>query len=41
MIMDKEPTEEEILAQQIAHLDEEGDRIGDPLTPVQQPEGGA
>lgn len=26
-----EPTEEEILAQQLAHLDKEGDRIGDPL----------
>jgi len=30
-----EPTPEEIAAQQLAHLDEEGDRMGNPLAAEQ------
>lgn len=37
--MANELTDEEILAQQLAHLDQEGDRMGDPLATVEAPEG--
>lgn len=29
-----EPTDAEILAQQLEHLDSEGDRVGDPLAGI-------